>query len=321
MATAPSAGSHATGSAPAAAAWPARRDVPASTAAHASSTACSGVLSPDTAAPMASWSCAEMSGYADAAGRALPWTTISENFWCHGLSRKKGTSRNTLFRTGRWPVAVVMRPTFPGDSTNCRNSAAARCRAGIAGEHHPHPAAGAGRARPRRLLRDRGHVPLRELGRRQARLQVAELPVPAQEHRRVPRHRGRGQLLVIAVAQHRQRRGAALDRPAQEREHVDHPLPVRLLAEHRPPGAVHQLAALGPEHREVVEDRGLPAPRVVEIAADPLLPGHAARRRRSARPRWPAAAARGPSGSTGAGSPSRARCRRRGPARRTACRW
>ena len=71
-----------------------------------------------------------MSGYADAAGRALPWTTISENFWCHGLSRKKGTSRNTLFRTGRWPVAVVMRPTFLGDSTNCRNSAAARCRAG-----------------------------------------------------------------------------------------------------------------------------------------------------------------------------------------------
>ena len=39
-------------------------------------------------------------------------------------------------------------------------------------------------------------------------------------------------------------------------------------AEHRAAVAVDQLAALRPEHRQVIEDRRLPAPGVVEIAGD-----------------------------------------------------
>ena len=194
-----------------------------------------------------------------------------------GSSRKKGTSRKTLRRTGRWPVAWVMRPDVRGRLDELQELRRRPLPHGIPREHHPHPAAGPRRPRAGVFLRNRRHVPLRELRRRQPGLEVAELPVAAQEHGGVAGDGRRGQLLVVVVAQHGARRRAARDGLAQERQHVDHVLAVRRLAEDRPTRGIHQLPALRPEHREVVEDRPFPAARVVEVARRSSSRGDAAR--------------------------------------------
>src|SRR5882672_10414442 len=72
-------------------------------------------------------------------------------------------------------------------------------------------------------------------------------------------------------AEDRTRRRAALNRVAEEREQAQHRAPVRLLAEDRPAVAIHELATLRPEHREVVEHGGFPAAGVVQIARHFLL--------------------------------------------------
>ena len=46
---------------------------------------------------------------------------------------------------------------------------------------------------------------------------------------------------------------------------------MRRQAEDRPAVGVDQLAALRPEHRQMIEDRRLPAAGVVEIAGDAAL--------------------------------------------------
>ena len=146
----------------------------------------------------------------------------------------------------------------------------------ILGEYHPDPAAGSGRPRARVGLRNRRDIPLRELVRRQAGLQILELPVAAEKHRGIAGDGGAGHLLVIGLAEHRARRGAALDRVAQEAEQPQHRGPVRTLAEDRPAVAIDQLAALRPEHREVIEDGAFPSAGVVEIAGHLLLARDAA---------------------------------------------
>ena len=138
-------------------------------------------------------------------------------------------------------------------------------------EHHPHPAAGAGRSRVRARLRDRRDIPLRELGRREPGLEILQLPVAAEEHRRVAGDGGAGHLLVVGLRQHRSRRRAALNRVAQESQHAQHRAAIRLDAENRPAVVIDELATLRPEHREVIEDRAFPASGVVEIARHLLL--------------------------------------------------
>ena len=182
----------------------------------------------------------------------------------------------------------------------------------VAREDDPDPAAGAGRPRAGVGLGNRRDVPFREVGRREPRLQILQLPVAAEKHGDVAGDGRARQLLIVVVPDHRSRRRAALNRVAQKAEQPEHRAPVRFLAEDRAPVAVDELAALGPEHREVIEHRRLPAAGVVEIARR-----HAARARRGspcrgARPRCAAAPARDPCGRRARGSRFRATGRRRG---------
>ena len=145
-------------------------------------------------------------------------------------------------------------------------------------------------------------------------MQLAQLPVAPQEHRDVSGDGGGAELLVVVAGQHRTRRRAGADGVTQEREHADHPLAMRRLAEHRPPVRVHQLAALRPEHRQVIEDGRLPAARVVEVAVDAALLRDRAGRAQQLVPRRGRREAPGPCGSRGRGSRCRATGRRRCPA-------
>src|SRR6185295_14063420 len=113
---------------------------------------------------------------------------------------------------------------------------------------------------------------------RKPRLQVLQLPVAAEKHRGVAGDGGAGQLLVVVVPEHGSWRRAALDRVAEEAQEAEHRAAVRLLAESRPAVAIDQLATLGPEHRQVIEDRRFPSAGVVEIAGNVLLTRDAAGR-------------------------------------------
>src|SRR6185436_8266491 len=84
-------------------------------------------------------------------------------------------------------------------------------------------------------------------------------------------------LLIVVVAEHRARRRAARDRVAEETEQAQHGRAIRPFAEDRSAAAVDELAALRPEHGEVIEYGRLPASGVVQIAGHTLLLRDAAR--------------------------------------------
>ena len=148
----------------------------------------------------------------------------------------------------------------------------------VAREDDPDPAAGAGRSRAGIGLRNRRDVPLREFGGGQARLEILQLPVAAEKHGDVAGNGGARQLLIVVVPEHRSWRCAALNRVAQKAEQAQHRAAMWFLAENRPPVAIDELAALCPEHGEMIEDRRFPAARVIEVAGDTVLARDAARR-------------------------------------------
>src|SRR5258708_5569113 len=100
---------------------------------------------------------------------------------------------------------------------------------------------------------------------RQSCFEIFELPVAAEEHRDVAGDRGACELLVVVVAEDGSRRGTTLDRVPQEREQAPHGGAVPAFAEDRAAVAIDELAALGPEHREVIEHGRFPPAGVVQI--------------------------------------------------------
>ena len=214
-------------------------------------------------------------------------------------------------------MAALIRATCAARLQNCRNSIAALRRAGSAREHHPHPAAGAGRRVP-------GVGAAGSARRPTSRTRAGGSPsfsslicqLPPRNIAASPAIGRRRSAADSRCAQHRARRRAALDRVAQEAR-------ARRASRSRcggspktgRPSRIDELAALRPEHRQVIEDGRLPSGRRCRGSRRCPLARDAARRARAARPRCAAASAPDPCGRRARGSRSRATCRRRGPAR------